>query len=30
MFGVFAVRYLSAETRDDAAVYQVKEVMIPA
>ncbi len=29
MFGVLALRYLDAETRDDAAVHYVKKVMIP-
>jgi len=29
-FGVLALRYLDAETRDDAAVHYVKKVMIPA
>ena len=29
-FGVLALRYLGAETRDDAAVYYVRKVMIPA
>jgi integrase len=29
-FGVLALRYLDAEARDDAAVYYVKKVMIPA
>ena len=29
-FGVLALRYLDAETRDDAVVHYVKKVMIPA
>jgi integrase len=29
-FGVLALRYLDAETRDDALVHYVKKVMIPA
>ncbi len=29
-FGVLALRYLDAETHDDAAVHYVKKVMIPA
>lgn len=29
-FGVLALRFLGAQTRDDAAVYYVKKVMIPA